>query len=38
MLEFIELVISYFFAVAASVVGAQGKVDNNLLIYLRIIL
>ena len=38
MLEFIELVISYFFAVAAPVVGVQGKVDNNLLIYLRIIL
>ena len=38
MLEFIELVISYFFAVAAPVVGVQGKGDNNLLIYLRIIL
>ena len=37
-LEFIELVISYCFAVAAPVVGVQGKVDNNLLIYLRIIL
>ena len=35
MLEFIELVISYFFAVAAPVVGVQGKGDNNLLIYLR---
>ena len=38
MLEFIELIISYCFAVDAPVVGAQGKVDNNLLIYLRIIL
>ena len=37
-LEFIELVSSYCFAVAAPVVGVRGKVDNNLLIYLRIIL